>query len=597
MPRNTRPFLAVDGEAYDVPETGDHVYNLMATSVDASLSRPDGISTIEALTFLAALKTTYPDTILVGFWFGYDVNMILRDVPWPELERLWKRGSVFWRGWRIDWTPGKYFGASYATGGKFRLYDVHGFFQGSFLKALRAWNVGDEETLAIIEAGKAARGTFKLEDEAETLHYAQTECDYLAELCERLREAFAQAGFQPVGWYGAGAAAAGLMQNQGVKAHITPDSELRPQILDVCERAYFGGRVELLLQGEHKKAYSHDLASAYPAALATLPTNRGKWRKVRDCSGPLDPHGVYLVSWQVAPDSPVMPFPHRTKGNIYYPTHGRGWYHAVEVEAARTLHPHGIRVELGFRFVPESSALPFVFVPELYAERREAKRLGEAREKAYKLALNSLYGKLAQRQGWRDVPPPYRCTYWAGRITAWTRAQLLLKAAEDPSAIISFATDGILATKPLAADDTGDLGSWESETWERVLTVQPGVYFGERDGKPIFKSRGWKVSEIDLDALRYSWRSQGHGAEITVTSNRFVGLGMALHRLDRSNWRRWPERARVLKFAPSRKLPDPTYRPGVRAGPHRLLHNTGPRFEVVSEPFRQAAPPSPDDAP
>jgi DNA polymerase type B, organellar and viral len=593
MPRNTRAFLAVDGEAIDNPKTGEHVYNLLVTSTDAYLDNPRGIGTLQALAFLSRLKHDNPNTILVGFWFGYDVNMILRDMPWPALEVLWKRGSVFWKGWRVDWMPGKYFGAAGPLGEKFRLYDVHGFFQGSFLKALASWGIGDAKRLAIIERGKLARGTFTAKGAAKTLEYARTECDYLAELCEALRSAFAQAGFQPVGWYGAGAAAAGLMKNEGVRAHITPDTELRPDVLDICERAYFGGRVELLLQGEHKRAYSHDLASAYPAALASMPTNRGKWRKVRKPDGPLDTNGIYLCRWNLDALAPVMPFPHRTKGNIYYPTHGEGWYHSVEIEAARALHP-SIEVCRGYVFVPESAALPFAFVPQLFEERREAKRLGEAREKAYKLALNSLYGKLAQRQGWRDDPPPYRCTYWAGRITAWTRAQLLLKVAEAPDAIISFATDGILSTSPLSADDTGELGSWESETWENVLTVQPGVYFGSRDGKPIFKSRGWNAKEIDTDTLRFAWRSQGPAAELTVPARRFVGLGMALHRNDRSAWRSWPDTTRDLRFAPSRKFPDPDYRPG--RGVHRLLHNAGPRFEVVSEPFRQAAPPPPDES-
>lgn len=595
MGRHRPPFLAIDGESIDDPKTGEHSYILLATSTDAALARPDGISTLEALKFLAALKRQHKHSIFVGFWFGYDVNMILRDMPWPELECLWKRGSVNWRGWRVDWTPGRWFGAASPTGDKFRLYDVHGFFQGSFVKVLKTWGVGTEKDLAFIESMKLKRGKFKPSMLPRMTEYAQAECDYLAELCERLRDAFDQAGFQPVGWYGAGAAAAGLLQNQSIRQFITPDTELRPEILDVCERAYFGGRVELLQQGEHKQAYSHDLASAYPAALCTLPTNRGQWRKIREVTRPLDANGVYRVRWNVSPSSPIMPFPHRTKGNIYYPTHGSGWYHAVEVEAALRLHGEfvpgsrprawrGIVIETGYRFVPEDKSRPFDFVPVIFEERREAKRLGEAREKAYKLAMNSLYGKLAQRHGWRDTPPPYRCTYWAGRITAWTRAQLLDKAAEDPEAIISFATDGILSTRPLSAENNGELGSWESETWERLLTVQPGIYFAEVDGKPIFKSRGWNVKEISVDTLRAVWKSQGAAALVIVPSQRFVGLGMALHRNDRTTWRQWPHSTRELKFSPSRKFPDPAYRPG--SGVHRLLHNTGPRFDELSEPFR-----------
>lgn len=581
--RLRRDFLAVDGEAIDDPKTKEHKYVMLGASTGDRIENLDGLSTAESLSYLSALKHAHPNAILVGFAFGYDVNMILRDVDWETLESLWRDGFVRWRGWRLHWTSGKYFGASNVFGESFRVYDVWGFFQGSFVKALKDWAVGDPETVATIERMKLKRSTFKLSDLPEMRSYMHLECSYLVELCERLRGAFDQAGFQPAGWYGAGAAAAGLLIREGIKAHITPDNELPANVRDVCERAYFGGRVELLLQGEHEQAHSYDIASAYPAALASVPTARGQWRKVRKPRGPLNPNAMYRVEWNVSPKLPIMPFPHRTKRTIYYPSHGSGWYHSFEIEAARVLHPTGITVCEGFELVPDTDVLPFAFVPEVFEERREAKRLGEAREKAYKLALNSLYGKTAQRKGYRDSQPPYRCSYWAGRVTAWTRGTLLLKAAENPSSIISFATDGILATEALTAEDTGDLGSWQSEQWDNLLTVQPGVYFATRDGKPIFKSRGWNAKEINVETLRKKWRAKGHGAFLVVPAQRFVGLGMSIHRNDRSQWRSWPKTKRKLKFAPTRKFPDMTYRPG--SGIHRLVHPAGERFNVLSERF------------
>lgn len=593
MPR-VKPFIAVDGEAYDHPSTGEHIYACLVSSTPADYTDLDGVSTAAALRFLSVLKAAHPNSVLVGFWFGYDVNMILRDLDWKQLERLWTHGFTFWRGWRIEWTPGKWFGARGPLGESFRVYDVEGFFQGSFLKALDSWGVGEPKELAIIRRMKAARGTFRKRQVPAMVRYARLECVYLVEMMERLRGAFQQAGFQPVGWYGAGAAAAGLLRAQGVRRYITPDDQLPVDVRDVCERAYFGGRVELLLQGEHERVYSHDIASAYPAALASMPAATGEYRPVRKPRGPLDRNGIYHVAWDVDPRLPVMPFPHRTKRTIYYPSNGNGWYHAVEIEAARLIHP-GIKVGRGYVLEPDTDTLPFDFVPRIFEERREAKRLGEAREKAYKLAMNSLYGKLAQREGFKDELPPYRCAYWAGRVTAWTRAQLLTKAAQHPSAIISFATDGILATHPLGGDNTGDLGSWEHEAWTDLLAVQPGVYFAKRDGREIFKSRGWNAKEIEVQTLRDAWNVFGYRAELKVPATRFVGLGMALHRNDRTSWRCWPDTMRLLRFYPSRKFPDPEYRPG--DGIHRLLHPSGERFLTTSEPFAKRARLPVDESP
>jgi hypothetical protein len=48
-------------------------------------------------------------------------------------------------------------------------------------------------------------------------------------------------------------------------------------------RAYFGGRIELCMQGIHRlKTYLYDLASAYPAIAVQMPSMEGgKWvRKI-----------------------------------------------------------------------------------------------------------------------------------------------------------------------------------------------------------------------------------------------------------------------------------------------------------------------------
>jgi hypothetical protein len=118
---------------------------------------------------------------------------------------------------------------------------------------------------------------------------------------------------------------------------------------------------------------------------------------------------------------------------------------------------------------------PFSILRELYAKRRTIKDRIEAKnkeidrvnkersargeselpyeydimEKVLKLILNSVYGKLAQYVGSADKVPKCANPYYAAAITAYCRRRLLEAALIDPRAIVFFATDGIMATRPL----------------------------------------------------------------------------------------------------------------------------------------------------
>lgn len=71
-----------------------------------------------------------------------------------------------------------------------------------------------------------------------------------------------------------------------------------------------------------------------------------------------------------------------------------------------------------------------------------------------KLALNSLYGKLAQRSG----SGPYHDAAAAGLVTAMTRARLIEAIAYDPEAVVIAATDGVFSLRPLPLDIGDGLG-------------------------------------------------------------------------------------------------------------------------------------------
>jgi hypothetical protein len=120
------------------------------------------------------------------------------------------------------------------------------------------------------------------------------------------------------------------------------------------------------------------------------------------------------------PDGPWCGLPFRSKsGVLYWPRQGTGWYWSVEIEATRRcLHAEVATLDLWVARRKCSCRL-FDWVDELYDLRR---RLGpDTRGQPLKFALNSLYGKLAQRSG----RGPYHDPVSAGLITAATRARLI----------------------------------------------------------------------------------------------------------------------------------------------------------------------------
>lgn len=107
-----------------------------------------------------------------------------------------------------------------------------------------------------------------------------------------------------------------------------------------------------------------------------------------------------------------------------------------------------------------------------------------------KLALNSMYGKSAQRVG----SGQFRCMVRAGLITACTRGMLTeaVLRAKDPWNVLELATDSIMSREPLdlpapislgteeaaARAKKAPLGAWEKKNWDGgVFLLRPGLRF------------------------------------------------------------------------------------------------------------------------
>jgi hypothetical protein len=486
--------------------------------------------------------------------------------------------------------------------------DVFGFFQSSFVVALEKWGVPDPG--GHIARMKGERGTFKLAQRKEITDYCIAECELLCTLMDLLEESLDGAELKPSRWIGAGSVAASMLAKQNVKEYRVEDSEFPPLVAHAIRCAYFGGRTEVFLQGSMRNVVNYDLCSAYPSEALNLPAlNRGLWYEVAEYDSSKR-HALWFCEWDCPPSLSFMPFPVRVKSAIYYPQNGAGWYHAKEVRNALAIYPNNIRIRKGYVFEPLSDAKPFAFIREAYQLRAELKKAGHASEKALKLGLNSLYGKLAQGIGFHGRTPPFQSFFWAGAITSGTRARLLDLAAQNLSGVVSVATDGIIFSGDPCFATSDKLGGLERTVYSELFVAQPGIYRAVTDdGKELLRSRGFFTREIDYVDLERGWEKEGphyiqrgvcrcghvHTGQCSRCEcdslqfpTRFVGLGSALMRTDPGDvWRRWLPSDRSVNLYSSRKhYADGVFKGRVmRLSPGRMPEGT------VSEVYRPKGAP------
>lgn len=540
-------FIGVDGESY-TDETGHH-YVLLANSYGQHLYNPDGLSTTECFDYILAMPKS-KGHVFVAFGLNYDVNMILRDLDEASLIKLREHQRIEWNGYGIEWVPAKWF---QITDGKKtrRIHEVFGFFQSSFVKALEQWDIEAPEQ---IEQMKMKRSDFTEEMKTEIVNYCVSECQLLTELMRKLDSALRAVGLRPSNWIGAGSIAAALLRQHKINDHHVYDVQLGDATHLASLMAYFGGRVELFKQGSFDALYDYDIVSAYPHAARSLPSLAGAKMTEHDGYKPAK-FGLYLVNWDVK-NATVMPFPVRHKGAIYYPSNGRGWYHTPEVTNALHAYPDSIEIEKSLVLHPANSSKPFAFIPSVFEHRAKLKREGHPGQKALKLGLNSLYGKLAQGVGYRSKLPPFQSYFWAGYITSVTRARAFEIAMTNPDGLVMIATDGIFFDSPCKLKTSKKLGGLELETLTDCFVAQPGVYSATKeDGSYYARSRGFFAREIDFEALAMGYDQDSFYHIATYESTRFVGLLSALHTNSLDSWRTWRTSPRRLSLYPNRKFP------------------------------------------
>lgn len=604
-----REFVAWDGEGVE------DKYVLMMNS-KGSVFKGSNLSTEGCLLFLCSIGDMVDEPINVVFGGSYDVNMILKDLPPGHLLMLHQTHHVYYMYFRLEYIPRKYFRVSqydhrvYGDKRKRKpiatttLWDVIGFFQKSFVGALEEYFPLEEDRIRLgfdkIKAGKERRNDFSITQlEDFIIPYTFLEVTALVELMNKLRSHLLEANIIVKRWDGAGAVAAAVLSKYGVKRYY---EDLPKEVEEIAQHAYGGGRVEMYKYGHTEETvYHYDLIGAYPSAMPRLPNLAGgQWFHVNMrtdvnmlTSRDINDYAMYKVYWDFRyihnkkgramynGYNLMYPFFYRlpwSEPRIYYPAHGYNWVWGPELSVAKKwMHKIGgeIIVLDRYQFIPSDDIKPFAFVNDLYKKRLELKRQGNGAQLAFKLGINSLYGKTAQTIGYQvrrtdddgqiKLPPFYNLMY-AGLITSYTRARMFDAMMQDPESIIAVATDGLWSTKPLNLDIGKNLGQWEFEKLSSFTSVQAGVYFAHtEDGKETYHYRGFNQGSIQEEDIIEAWRNKGFC--IPIPTRRFVTLGSCVYSQERleHKWRKWEDSLRLLEVFPSHSQKREGYVPDERA--------------------------------
>jgi DNA polymerase type B, organellar and viral len=418
-----------------------------------------------------------------GYYLSYDWTMILRDLDnsglytlfRPELRARQVGGfeRVAYKDYKLHWLAGAMWlrdDHRHVT-----IWDLGKYYQGPFVGALKDWNIRPDVQGEIAEM-KKRRSIFTYREINRIRKYCMHECEALSEFATELERAHTDADLKPRGWFGPGSTASVLLKRHDIQERrgIVP-----PSMLEAVACAFFGGRAEISTKGYVRgPIFGYDISSAYPYHASQLPClEHGRWERVTR-ERALTAKGVVhaLVHGHVHDArGDWAPLPVRLpNGSIVFPRTGAsGWWWRDEWLAAREGWK-GLQFDHAYVLRRECKCQPFSFLPELFAHRRAVgKETGEG--KVLKLALNSVYGKLAQTIG----KAQYASRVWAGMITSGTRAQVLrlMLRHKKLDSILMIATDGLFSTEEHTVHKEIVLGGWERAEHDSITLVRPGIYW------------------------------------------------------------------------------------------------------------------------
>lgn len=329
-------------------------------------------------------------------------------------------------------------------------------------------------------------------------------------------------------------------------------------IKDKLFKAYYGGRTEVIQRGYFEDLEYYDFNSLYPSVMREgLPLpNSVKYIKEGSLIEIKVHEGVSNVTIKhITDELPLLPY--RSKRLLFPTGKFTGWYTHIEIREALR---HGYVLHQ----VHETIAYTRTFMPfneyatKMYELRKKAKLNNSSEQLIYKLLMNSLYGKFAERkhqvikhfdllnssvnelktlrdlkydnviindngQGYYTydeecdsshvfpILPVYITAL--GRIKLWRKARLL-----DP---VYMDTDSIVTKAKLP--DSEELGELKHEaSIKRAIFIKPKMYYINDGYKDIIKLKG--VPKATLEQFKDIMNN------LPVKYNKFVKLKEGIRR-------------------------------------------------------------------
>lgn len=435
-----------------------------------------------------------------GYWvffynLRFDAECILKLLPEDILRKQYVRGG------ELKFQYGKYT-IHYIEKKQLSIrkgrhvvicYDIMQYYDNKKLDVAYVENIKkplDPKYLAVKSSRKAFSLNYYLRNKKRIREYCINDCILTKELAENWVDVFEkQFGFLPRNWISPGYCAEKVLVNNGVLSPYFHD--IPYEVQELAWKAFYGGRFELIVRGFIGKCWLYDLNSAYPHALSTLPDlTKGKWIS-SDTMEPRAKVGFFHIAADIDDSVKISPFPFRAKDNRIVYQIGRFETYMTLEELRAVAGDNRIRFKIldSCQFIPYADCgFPFKqFIEFQYYRRLALKKGKDPLERAVKLILNSIYGKMAQRVNNRmgNLFNPVIASY----ITGFTRAQLyrFMRYYNLENYLVAFATDSIATREEITGLNSEKLGEMKLDKFaDDVIFLSNGFY--RFDGK--WKQRG-----------------------------------------------------------------------------------------------------------
>jgi len=464
----------------------------------------DGTITFEGVTeFLFAHEGEW----IFFYNLSYDAECILKLLPEKILkEYKWKKELRFeYKKYKIHYIDRKKLTISKGNH-SVCCYDIAQYYDKKPLD-VASESIGiilDPEYLKIKKKRAEFSKFYYSRNKRQIRAYCIEDCRLTKELSECWIATFeAVFGFYPHNWISAGYLAEKVLINNDIPIPLF--NELQYPIQEIARNSFYGGRFELIKRGYIGECYLYDLNSAYPYSLTTLPDiTDGRWFEAKRIHRKAT-LGFFFIEANVSDKVKIAPFPFVKKNKtICYPS-GRFRTFVTLDELLMVKGDSNIQYTIieSWQFIPNKNcSYPFKdFIKQQYYKRLELKQENNPLEKAIKIVLNSIYGKMAQRTN--NVIGNLFNPVIASYITGFTRRQLydFTKKNKLDDHVVAYATDSVACQKKIPNLDSKKLGEMKLDKYATdVIFLSNGFY---RFNK-IWKNRGIgydKERKIEIEHL------------------------------------------------------------------------------------------------